>query len=99
MRRIVRKWWDVISECELGHPIPIVEYTIECRKCGAQYKTTALEKISSRCPECKEESEREKRLEKLVRSLYADYYSECPDRAEEAYTERMKELGIEVIVE
>lgn len=42
-------------------------------------------------------SEREKRLEKLVRSLYADYYSEWPDMAEEAYAERMKELGIEVI--
>ncbi len=44
-------------------------------------------------------SEREKALEELVRSLYADYYNEWPDRAEEAYTERMKELGIEVIDE
>ena len=44
-------------------------------------------------------SEREKRLENLVRSLYADYHGEWPDRAEEAYVERMKELGIEVIEE
>lgn len=41
-------------------------------------------------------SEREKRLEKLARSLYASYYDEWPDRAEEVYAERMKELGIEV---
>lgn len=41
-------------------------------------------------------SEREKRLEKLARSLYASYYDEWPDRAEEVYADRMKELGIEV---
>lgn len=44
-------------------------------------------------------SEREKALEELVRSLYADYYSEWPDRAEEAYAEWMKELGVGVIDE
>lgn len=42
-------------------------------------------------------SEREKAIEKMARSLYANYHDEWPDRAEEAYTERMKELGIEVI--
>lgn len=44
-------------------------------------------------------SEREAKLERLVRSLYADYYDEWPDRAEEVYADRMKELGIEVIDE
>lgn len=44
-------------------------------------------------------SEREKALERLVRSLYADYHAEWPDRAEETYAERMKELGIGVIDE
>ena len=44
-------------------------------------------------------SEREAKLERLARSLYADYHDEWPDRAEEIYAERMKELGIEVIYE
>jgi hypothetical protein len=39
-------------------------------------------------------SGREKALEKLARSLYADYRNEWPDRAEEAYAERMRELGL-----
>ena len=44
-------------------------------------------------------SERESKLERLARSLYVDYHDEWPDRAEEVYAERMKELGIEVINE
>lgn len=39
-------------------------------------------------------NEREKALEKLARSLYVDYRNEWPDRAEEAYAERMRELGL-----
>ena len=35
-------------------------------------------------------------LEALVRSLYADYYDEWPDRAEEYYAERIAALRIEV---
>lgn len=35
-------------------------------------------------------------LETLVSSLYADYYDEWPDRAEECYAERIAALGIEV---
>lgn len=35
-------------------------------------------------------------LESLVRSLYADYYDEWPDRAEECYAERIAALRIEV---
>ena len=41
-------------------------------------------------------SEREKELEKLVQSLYADYYYEYPGRAAEVYIGRMNKLGIEV---
>lgn len=44
-------------------------------------------------------SEREAKLERLARSLYADYHDEWPDRAEEVYADRMKDLGIEVIDE
>ena len=40
---------------------------------------------------------RERALEKLVRSLYASYHDEWPDRAEEVYAERIRELGIEVV--
>lgn len=35
-------------------------------------------------------------LKSLVRSLYADYYDEWPDRAEEYYAERIAAPGIEV---
>ena len=33
-------------------------------------------------------------LEGLVKALYEAYHDEWPDRAEEEYAERMKELGV-----
>ena len=75
--------------------------TPDGRHCSAMYwKPTFTVLVSGCTPEqaiaATLGSEREKRLEKLARSLYADYYDEWPDRAEEVYAERMKELGIEV---
>lgn len=41
-----------------------------------------------------ESADRMEALEGLVKSLYAAYHDEWPDRAEEEYAERMRELGV-----
>lgn len=73
-------------------------YGVYCKKqfCGyVSGQSTEAEAIAA----WNTRAEREKRLEELARSLYADYHDEWPDRAEEVYAERMRELGIKVIDE
>lgn len=57
-RKLRKNWWEVQGVSQIGGIVPIVVYTVKCKKCGDVFEAyNSLQNMPDACPSCGKENE------------------------------------------